>query len=149
VDLQKATQACVLLLPFQPQTDRAIAQHLQAHLPGPAYVLELSDPQELKGVFQGVEMAISMRLHGLIMAAAEGCRCFALSYDPKISQLMQELNLPGWELDQLPASTTTLSSQWLNYYANGEALSELQIQSLRDRALLHRELLLQALQLET
>jgi len=39
-------------------------------------------------------MAIGMRFHSLIMAAAE-C-CFALSYDPKVSQLMEELAMPGW-----------------------------------------------------
>jgi len=39
-----------------------------------------------------------MRFHSLIMAAAEGCRCFALSYDLKVSQLMEELAMPGSEI---------------------------------------------------
>jgi polysaccharide pyruvyl transferase WcaK-like protein len=33
--------------------------------------------------FQEIEMVIGMRYHSLIMAAAEGCRCFAISYESK------------------------------------------------------------------
>jgi polysaccharide pyruvyl transferase CsaB len=141
VDFQKATSACLILLPFQPQTDQAIATAIQTHLPGPNQILSLEDPRQLKGVFRGVEMAISMRLHGLIMAASEGCRCFALSYDPKVSQLMTELTIPGWELSDLPDRATSITQAWLEHYANGKALSPEQLHTLSDRANLHRDLL--------
>lgn len=145
VNLQQATEACMLLLPFQPVVDRPLAQQVLDRLPRPAKILELTQPRHLKGVFQGVEMVISMRFHGLIMAAAEGCRCFALSYDPKVSYLMQELALPGWELDQLPDTAQVMSRTWLDCYANGEPLEQSLIVSLRDRALMHRDLLRDAL----
>lgn len=141
VDFQKATQTCILLIPFQPAQDLAIAQAIQPQLPGVSKILTLDDPQQLKGVFQGVEMAIAMRLHGLIMAAAAECRCFALSYDPKVSQLMAELDLPGWTLEQLPEDSVQVSTTWLHHYANGEPLSPDQIHSLVDRALMHQDLL--------
>jgi polysaccharide pyruvyl transferase WcaK-like protein len=86
-----------------------------------------------------------MRYHSLIMAAAAECRCFALSYDPKVSQLMTDLDLPGWELAQLPDDPSIISQAWLEHYANGDPLSSDQIQSLVDRALMHRDLLTQAL----
>ncbi|WP_333783602.1 polysaccharide pyruvyl transferase family protein [Nostoc sp. 'Peltigera malacea cyanobiont' DB3992] len=101
--------------------------------------------QLLKGVFRGVEMAIGMRLHSLIMAAAEGCRCFALSYDPKINRLMEDLEMPGWDLASLPDDPNLISLAWMEHYANGEPLSPEKIQYLVDRALIHRELLSQAL----
>jgi polysaccharide pyruvyl transferase WcaK-like protein len=82
-----------------------------------------------------------MRYHSLIMAAAEECRCFALSYDPKVSQLMAQLNMPGWDLNQLPNDPNLISQTWLEHYANGESLSSDQIQSLVDRSLMHRDLL--------
>lgn len=145
VNFQIATQTCLLLLPFQPSQDLAIAQSIQPHLPGPCQVLTLEDPKELKGVFRGVEMAIAMRFHGLIMAAAEGCRCFAISYDPKVSQLMAELALPGWELAKLPDDARVISRAWLEHYTNGDSLSAEQIQSLVNRALIHREVLSKAL----
>lgn len=145
VDFQKATRTCILLVPFQASQDLAIAQSIQPQLTGPSHIFQLEDPRELKGVFRGVEMAIGMRLHSLIVAAAEECRCFALSYDPKVSQLMAELEIPGWELDQMPDDPTVISTTWMENYANGEPLSKAQIQSLVDRALIHREVLKEAI----
>jgi len=145
VDFQKATQTYILLIPFQRSQDLSIAQTLHAQLPEVSKILELSDPRQLKGVFHGVEMTIAMRFHGLIMAAASECRCFAISYDPKVSQLMQDINLAGWTLDQMPASSQQICQSWLELYANGDALSTAQIAALVDRALLHREILEDAL----
>jgi polysaccharide pyruvyl transferase CsaB len=147
IDFQKATQVCILLIPFQPIQDLAIAQAIQPQLPGVSQILTLTKPQQLMGVFRGVEMAIAMRLHGLIMAAASECRCVALSYDPKVSQLMQEFNLPGWKLEDLPNDPHPISQLWLEQYANGDALSLTQIQATIDRSLLHQELLWKSLKL--
>jgi polysaccharide pyruvyl transferase CsaB len=141
VNFQKATQTCILLVPFQTSQDLSIAESIQSQLTGPNHLFQLKDPRELKGLFRGVEMAIGMRYHSLIMAAAEECRCFALSYDPKVSQLMAQLNMPGWDLNQLPNDPNLISQTWLEHYANGESLSSDQIQSLVDRSLMHRDLL--------
>ncbi len=59
-------------------------------------------------------MAIVMRLHGLIMAAAAGCRCFALSYDPKVRQVATTLDLSFCELGNLPEDATYLVETWEN-----------------------------------
>lgn len=141
IDFQTATQTCILLLPFQLSQDLAIAQAIQPQLPGASKILYLEDPKALKGVFRGVEMAIGMRLHSLIMAAAEGCRCFAISYDPKVHQLMAELSMPGWDLAQFPDDPNIMSQTWLEHYANGDSLTPDQILSFVDRALMHRDLL--------
>ena len=146
---QKATQACILLVPFQPQSDLPLAQQLKKELLGPNQIFQLEDPQQLKGLFRGVEMTIAMRLHALIMAAAEGCRCFAISYDPKVNSLMSDLDVPGWDLSPQsqepampwPSNAAAMTKAWLEHYANGEALSPNQIQSRVDRALIHQDLL--------
>ena len=143
VNFQKATQTCILLVPFQTSQDLSIAESIQSQLTGPNHLFQLKDPRELKGLFRGVEMAIGMRYHSLIMAAAEECRCFALSYDPKVSQLMAQLNMPGWDLNQLPNDPNLISQTWIEHYANGDSLTGDQIQSLVDRALMHRDLLTQ------
>lgn len=151
VTFQKATKTCVLLLPFQPIKDRAIAEHIQAQLSGPNHLFSLTDPHQLKGIFRGVEMTIGMRFHALVMAAAEGNRCFGLSYDPKVTQIMVDLGMPGWSLHPQLQTDTILSpwpktpsqmvDQWLAHYANGDPPSVDQIQSRIDRAFLHQELL--------
>ncbi len=142
--LQAATGACLLIVPFQLPQDLALAQAVQARLPK-SHLLQIQDPRQLAGVFKGVEMAIAMRLHGLIMAAAAECRTFAISYDPKIDQLMQTLSIPGWRLDQMPLDAAKISQAWLEQFVNGDALSLDQIQSLRDRALMHQDVLHEAL----
>jgi polysaccharide pyruvyl transferase CsaB len=151
VAFQKATDACILLVPFQPVKDLPIAKYIQPRLPGPNQIYTLQNPRQLKGLFRGVEMTIAMRFHALIMAAAEGCRCFAISYDPKVSSLMTDLNLPGIDLTQShtaanaacvwPEDSDQLTQRWLQVYADGEPLSPDQIQSRVDRALMHQDLL--------
>ncbi|MBO3463253.1 polysaccharide pyruvyl transferase CsaB [Aetokthonos hydrillicola Thurmond2011] len=146
VDFQKATQSFIILLPFQQRQDLHIAQIIQSKLKDDiSQIMCLEEPQLLKGVFRGVEMAIGMRLHSLIMAAAEGCRCFAVSYDPKINRLMEDLNMPGWDLSALPDDPNLISKTWIEHYANGDRLSRETIQSLIDRALMHRDVLREAL----
>lgn len=150
-DFQAATQTCVILLPFQPVKDGAIATHIAQHLKGPHQIIQAEHPTQLKGVFQSIEMVIAMRFHGVVMAVAEGCRCFAISYDPKVTQIMQALSLPGWGLSPtdplplIPDDANAMTQQWLEHYANGEGLSDIQVQSHIDRALLHAAVIQKAL----
>ncbi|MDR9402965.1 MAG: polysaccharide pyruvyl transferase CsaB [Halothece sp. Uz-M2-17] len=141
ISFQKATDTCILLVPFQPQ-DQSLAEEIASQLPDPKAVICGESPTRLKRMFRGVEMAIGMRYHSLIMAACEECKCFALSYDPKISQLMTEFEIPGWELSNIPDDPNIITKAWLECYANGEGLTPDQIQSQRDRALMHQDLLL-------
>jgi polysaccharide pyruvyl transferase CsaB len=139
-DFQTQSNSFILLLPFQPAQDRAIAEQIAAQLQQDYAIMSIPHPQQLKGLFKEVKMAIGMRLHSLIMAAAEGCRCFALSYDPKVAQLMSELNLPGYELRDLPNQPEIISAAWLAQLEQQGSDSE-KIQSLVDRALIHQQLL--------
>jgi len=145
--LQKTTKAFILFIPFQMSQDYQIAMKMQSAFPDVSQILLLEDPQLLKGAFMGVDMAIGMRLHSLIMAFASGCRCFALSYDPKINRLMEELAIPGWDLADLPVENgvNIISQTWIEHYQNGQPASLAQIQNLLDRALLHCEVLKVAL----
>ena len=141
VNLQKETQTFILLLPFQKSEDLAIAEKIHTQLKDVSRVICSEDPQVLKGVFRGVEMSIGMRLHSLIMAASEGSRCFALSYDPKVNHLMEDLKIPGWDLHNLPNDVELISKTWIDYYHHGESLSDTKIQSLVNGAFLHRDVL--------
>ena len=149
--LQLATQASILLIPFQPVVDRPIADHIAQHLSGSYRILQTENPSQLKGIFQQVNWTLAMRLHGVIMAAAEGSRCFALSYDPKVMVLAEELGIPVWDLTgdrpdlAMPDDPETLGRIWLEDFLGNQGLSPIKIQSYRDRALMHRDILHQAL----
>lgn len=140
-DFQRATQAHICLVPFQKSQDWALAEALAGHLPGHCQILYREDPRELKALFQGVRLTIGMRLHSLIMAAAMGSPCFALSYDPKVKQLMQDVGLPGWELQALPTDALLISETWQAYFQDNQALSRDKRQHLRQQATEHQTLL--------
>lgn len=139
--LHAHTQAHVVLVPFQKSQDLAIAQTLQAQLPNISHIVQLTDPRQLKGVFQGVEMAIAMRLHGLMMAAAEGCRCFGISYDPKVQRLMEDLHCPGWDLADFPTDGSAMAQQWIQLYQSSPTLSAAQRQTFGQQAKQHQQVL--------
>ncbi|WP_287128503.1 polysaccharide pyruvyl transferase CsaB [Candidatus Cyanaurora vandensis] len=137
---QRATEICLLLVPFQLPGDLALAQQVQQQLPGPSVVLELSDPRQLRGLFDTVEWTLAMRFHGVLMAAGAGCPVWGLSYDPKVKQLLQELDAPGLDLMDLP-NAGRLTQLWLEHYANGEGLSETQRAWWLDRAQINQHIL--------
>ena len=115
-DFQAQSNSHILLIPFQPAKDMAIAEQIFAKLDGEQSISTITNPKQLKGLFKEVKMTIGMRLHSLIMAAGSGCNCFALSYDPKVTQLMSELDLPGYELSALPDSSETITDAWLEHF---------------------------------
>lgn len=101
--LQAQTQATVLLVPFQKSLDWDLAQMLQARI-SKSEIYWVENPEVLKGLFQQVDLTIAMRLHAVIMAASERCPCFALSYDPKVTRVMEAANLAGLDLKGLNMS---------------------------------------------
>ena len=146
IDFQKATQTFIILLPFQKMKDLSIAESIHQQLPPDvSKVIHIEEPRLLKGVYRSVEMSIGMRLHSLIMGASEKCLCFALSYDPKVNRLMEYLDMPGWDLTNLPEDSHTISKAWIEHYANGEPVSSDKLQYIVDRALVNKEVLHQAL----
>jgi polysaccharide pyruvyl transferase CsaB len=144
IELQQATNSWVMIMPFQP-SDLSIAQQVQAQIPEHSQIVALPDPRQLKGAFQGVHLAIGMRYHSLIMAAAEGCRCFALSYDPKIDQLMEDLEMPGWQVSAIPPGKDRVLTAWLQQFQQGEPLAEKRLAELQTKTRIHKELLAAAL----
>jgi polysaccharide pyruvyl transferase CsaB len=141
VDLQAATQCFVVLIPFQANQDLEIAELLHQRLPETSTVIQTTNPRQLKGLFQSVQMVIGMRLHALIMAAAEGCRCFGISYDPKVSQLMQLLELPGWHLEQMPETATEMLQQWQHHWHTDQPVALEKRQAIIQQTQQHQELL--------
>ena len=137
------TGAQIVLLPFQRSLDYAIAQQIQPRLSSRTELVLEEDPRTLKGIFQSIDFTIAMRLHGLIMAAAEGNRCFALSYDPKVTRLMEDLHMKGYDLSKLPTHATTIAQDWQNCL---EAANPIERQTIGDRieqSQMHQKLLAQ------
>ncbi|MFN3926267.1 MAG: polysaccharide pyruvyl transferase CsaB [Pseudanabaenaceae cyanobacterium] len=137
--LQMATDAFILLIPFQIQQDQAVAEYLARKIPF-CCVWQDNRPQSVKGLLSTVEMAIAMRLHGVIMALGAGVPCFAISYDPKVRAVMDELGLVGYDLEQMPDDHHQLHEDWLQFYVDGKPLSPEAIATLCRDVLQHQEL---------
>ncbi|MEB3293849.1 MAG: polysaccharide pyruvyl transferase CsaB, partial [Synechococcales bacterium] len=62
--LQQKTRGTIYFLPFQASLDLAIAQQLQPTIPQ-SQILQIEDPQLLKGLFRVMDLTIAMRLHAV------------------------------------------------------------------------------------
>lgn len=138
---QQETNTNIILLPFQESKDLSVCQTIYDSIRENCQILIVENPQELKAIFRQVKLTIGMRLHSLIMASSEKSPCFGLSYDPKVTNLMKEIDMDGEELDNLSLSANDLARRWLNIYNNNQRLSDEQIESLANSALQHENLL--------
>jgi polysaccharide pyruvyl transferase CsaB len=139
--LQQQTLANIILIPFQESKDLEICQKIGKSLTQNYQIVNLENPQELKGLFRELDLMIGMRLHSLIMASSEKCPCFALSYDPKVTNLMKEIDIDGYELDNFPTDVQTITKKWLKIYHNQPRLSDDNLNLLEKSALKHQILL--------
>lgn len=78
-----------------------IVEAIVVELLGSYEIFYCFDFRECKGLFWGVEFIIGMWFYSLIMVVVEGSVCFVFSYDFKVSCLIVEVGLLGWELVDL------------------------------------------------
>ncbi|MEB3226578.1 MAG: polysaccharide pyruvyl transferase CsaB [Synechococcus sp.] len=137
---QQQHQASLIFVPFQKSQDEAIAQQLYDLVAEPKTILSPCQPQEYKGLFPQVDFLIGMRLHSLILAAA-ACPCFALCYDPKVTQLQQQCAIPGLDLEQLTLDATAIADQWTKAFHHQQSLTPTQQQILQTQVQAHADIL--------
>ncbi len=99
--LRRALNAQVLLIPFQPSEDAPVACQLATASGGAAVLHGVTDPREILGVISSLDLLISMRLHGLILAAASAVPALGISYDPKVARFARTADQPTVNLDEL------------------------------------------------
>ncbi len=145
INLQARTKVNIILVPFQASKDLAICEKMKKKLGEKAQIVALTNPQELKGLFAEVKMLIGMRLHSLIMAGAEKCTCFAISYDPKVSNLTEEIGIDGYELENLPDNVSKITECWLKIFEKSVNLSDNKRAYLAQQANQHQNLFILAI----
>ncbi|BAC88686.1 polysaccharide pyruvyl transferase CsaB [Gloeobacter violaceus] len=132
--LQRDIGASVLCVPFQIPGDEPLARTVAESLEKPGLVVSEGDPRRLMGLFASVQLTVAMRLHGVLMAAAGGNPVWGLSYDPKVTQLLSEIQAPGCELNRLPDDPAVLARAWGEAYRQGSGLNAEARQSWVQRA---------------
>lgn len=120
--LASQQQAQILLLPFQYPGDLRITQELHDCLKmrtEAPFVTTMEFPisaPEMMGIIGACDLVVGMRLHSLIMAAAQAVPAIGISYDPKVTQFGRQMNLPMIEsvseLAAIGATSEALSDAW-------------------------------------
>lgn len=72
------------VVPFQPAQDMPVAQEISQAALGCRLVTGVRHPAEFVALVDRARLVVSMRLHGLIFAAARQVPAVGLSYDPKL-----------------------------------------------------------------
>lgn len=109
----------VYLIPMHYEQDREIAFKLKDKLIGGKLAakeeVEVVDKmlsiEEVLDYTSSFDMIIGMRLHSLIMAAAEKVPMVALSYDPKVTAFMKEINQVSYCLDSDKVTAESFSRE--------------------------------------
>ena len=113
-----------LFLPFQEGSDPSVqdartAEQIRARMARSAQTAVLTGPlapAEMAGVIAACDLALAVRLHAVIFAAAAGVPVVGLAYDPKVRNILAELDLPDQALaltpDSLPALPDALTAAW-------------------------------------
>jgi polysaccharide pyruvyl transferase CsaB len=110
--IAESTGAQLVFIPMQPPGDVAISTAVAAAMKrndSARIVQEPLLPREALGLVGSMDVLVAMRLHALIFAAAAGgVPIVALSYDPKVTQLMEGLEQGTFkfELDAFDAERT-------------------------------------------
>ncbi len=96
--VMRQTGLPIVYATMHPEFDLPLARRLAAEVGG--QVAEAHSFSELLGYFAGAQVVCAMRLHALIFAALLGKRSVAISYDPKVDALVEELGIQALELDE-------------------------------------------------
>ena len=92
--LEDRTGGTVVLIPMQLPGDTAFSKAVAGKAGRPFPVLSNpASPSALLGLIGDMDVIVAMRLHALIFAARMATPPYAMSYDPKVENLMQGLDL--------------------------------------------------------
>jgi polysaccharide pyruvyl transferase CsaB len=139
-------------LPFHREQDTGLLQELKERsllpqgLEARSRELQVKTPEEACEQFHGAALVVSMRLHGLILAALAGAPCAALSYDPKVRRAADALACPCIDLEATALAahqTGPLAQSWLSAAEippAGTTIEQLRQQTAVHAALLHQQL---------
>lgn len=89
--LLRQKNARIIFIPFHLPDDYLFSQQIASRIGGETKVEIYNHPFDLLGIFSRVNLVLSLRLHGLILAGLYGVPMIGISVDPKIASFIQVL----------------------------------------------------------
>ena len=122
------TGGSVVLLPFQNlsgerENDRATATRIHEHMRLPekaALAHGPITPDQAQCWLRDCDLVLGMRLHALIFAATAAVPAVALSYDPKIDDIVQQLGLEKFSVNVKDIAAPQLAERLIQALHRGE-----------------------------
>lgn len=109
--LSQKLGAQIIFLPFQLSEDVFPSIETMMSMRDKAIVIKRNlSPRQIMGIISKMDLVIGMRLHSLIFAANVLVPAIGLSYDPKVSSFIDELDLPWFEIESLSGDDLLLAA---------------------------------------
>ena len=102
------------MLPLHGADDRNAAERVRTLMERSGQVSQVDPqlgPMEIACRLGEMDMVVSMRLHGLILAGLQRVPCVGISYDPKVRQFMQAVQMEEWVCDFNHVQAETLADR--------------------------------------
>ena len=94
-DVSRQLGLDILFVPMHGESDRTYSHRVAGHMKGASHVLSGEyGPEELLGIIGRARLVLGMRMHAIIFAAVAGVPAVGISYDPKVTSLLGDLQLP-------------------------------------------------------
>ncbi|MDB5053313.1 MAG: polysaccharide pyruvyl transferase [Bacilli bacterium] len=93
--IQKQREVEIRFLPFHEPADKQASEEIirRLHPDMDVRLISAAHPQQMLAEVSACDLLIGMRLHSLIYAASQQVPLIGISYDPKIDQFLQRLEL--------------------------------------------------------
>jgi polysaccharide pyruvyl transferase CsaB len=144
-------RADVTLIPFQtgfnPHHDLVTGAHIMKamrHRPTVSQMNGGYHPDEMRRIIASLDLLVGMRLHSLVLAACQAVPFFALSYDAKTDNFVQEMQAQRYAARVGTTDARELIDSLDNVLASNQELAKAianRLPVMKDRARLNFELL--------
>ena len=95
-------KANIFLFPFQDSQDMEVCKSILTKTTQKTKIVPRDYPiPVMMGLIGRMDMVMGMRLHSLIFAAAQNVPCMGISYDPKVTNVMESLGLPYLKINRV------------------------------------------------
>lgn len=84
----------IIFLALQYPHDLKSTKMIQKKMKNKSFLIESISPMQMMGIMKKASYVISMRLHGLIFASSVETPVLGFSYDPKIDNLLKQIDMP-------------------------------------------------------